>query len=105
MKMEGLWYTHYTSGQAQADGMAVLRNGEILGGDPAHTYCGSYTTDGPILYVNVRVSPYTGHVPSDMAAPMTFVLWGSANEVSANVTGCAESKRDLKVAVDLHRAA
>jgi hypothetical protein len=40
-----------------------------------------------------------------MAAPMTFVLWGSANEVSANVTGCAESKRDLKVAVDLHRAA
>ena len=104
MKMEGLWYTHFSTGQAQADGMAVLRNGEILGGDPAHTYCGSYTTDGPNLYMNVRVSPYTGHGASDMTRPMTFVLWGSANEVSANVSGCAESKRDLKAIVDFHRA-
>ena len=33
--MEGLWYAHFSAGQVQGDGMAVLRDGEILGGDPA----------------------------------------------------------------------
>jgi hypothetical protein len=105
MKFEGLWYTHFTAGTAQGDGMAVLRDGEILGGDPAHTYTGSYTTDGPQLYLNVRVSPYVGHVPADMDRPIEFVLWGSANGDSGQVSGCADNKRDLKVVVDLHRAA
>ena len=31
MKIDGLWYTHFIAGQAQGDGMAVLRDGEILG--------------------------------------------------------------------------
>jgi len=39
---------------------------ERFWGDPAHTYVGSYTTDGPELYLNVRVSPYAGHVPADL---------------------------------------
>jgi hypothetical protein len=105
MKFEGLWYTHFTAGAVQGDGMAVLRDGEILGGDPAHTYTGSYTSDGPQLYLNVRVSPYAGHVPADMDRPIEFVLWGSANGDSGQVSGCADNKRDLKVIVDLHRAA
>jgi hypothetical protein len=105
MKFEGLWYTHFYAGELQGDGMAVLRDGEILGGDPAHTYTGSYTSDGPELYLNVRVSPYAGHVPADMTRPLEFVLWGSANGDSAKVSGCADNKRDLKVVVDLHRAA
>lgn len=105
MNMEGLWYTHFTAGQVQGDGLAVLRDGEILGGDPAHTYTGSYTIDGPQLYVDVEVSPYEGHDPADMRRPRKFVLWGLANEGSANVSGCADNKRDLKVVVELHRAA
>jgi hypothetical protein len=105
MKFEGLWYAHYTSGQLEGDGMAVLRDGEILGGDPSHTYVGSYSTDGPELYLNVRVSPYLGHLPADMDRPVEFVLWGKANGESAHVAGCADNNRDLKLVVDLHRAA
>jgi hypothetical protein len=105
MKIDGLWYTHFSAGEIQGDGMAVLRDGEILGGDPAHTYTGSYTSDGPKVYVNVRVSPYAGHVPVEMTRPLDFVLWGAADGESAHISGCADNKRDLKVVVDLHRAA
>jgi len=105
MKFDGLWYAHFTAGPVQGDGIAVLRDGEILGGDPAHTYTGSYTTDGPEVYLNVRVAPYAGHVPAEMDRPMEFVLWGSANGDSARVSGCANNHRDLKAIVDLHRAA
>lgn len=105
VKMEGLWYTHFSAGPMQGDGMAVLRDGEILGGDPARTYTGSYTSDGPELYLNVRVSPYAGHVPADMERPLDFVLWGSVNGDSGNVHGCANNHKDLKVVVDLHRGA
>lgn len=104
MNMEGLWYTHFTAGQVQGDGLAVLRDGEILGGDPAHTYTGSYSTDGTQLYLDVRVSPHRGHVPADMERPVSFVLWGSANGETGNVSGCSGNKRDAKVVVDFHRA-
>ena len=41
--MEGIWYAHFTSGPAHGDGLAVLRNGIIQGGDPEHTYEGFYS--------------------------------------------------------------
>ncbi len=105
MKIDGLWYTHFIAGQAQGDGMAVLRDGEILGGDPAHTYTGSYSSDGPQIYMDVRVSPYRGHVPADLERPLSFVLWGSVNGDSGCVSGCAGNKREVKISVDMHRAA
>lgn len=104
--MEGLWYAHFTAGPVQGDGMAVLRHGEILGGDPSHTYTGSYQSDGPNLYANVRVSPYAAsRAPVDMERPVTFFLQGSIHGDLANISGHADNKPDLMVAVELHRAA
>ena len=103
--MEGLWYAHFTAGPVQGDGMAVLRQGEILGGDPTHTYTGSYQAEGPNLYASVRVSPYAGHVPADLTRPVSFFLQGLISGDSANVSGHADSKPDLRVEVELHRAA
>jgi T3SS negative regulator,GrlR len=105
MKMEGLWRTHFCLGDVQGDGLAVLRDGEVLGGDPARTYTGSYRADGPELYLDVRVSPYAGHVPADMDRPLHFVLWGSVSGDSGNLHGSANNEPNLKVTVDLHRAA
>jgi hypothetical protein len=105
MKLDGLWYAHFTAGPVQGDGMAVLRDGEILGGDPVHTYTGSYTFDGPEVYLNVCVAPYSGRTPTDIDKPIDFVLWGSANGDSAKVSGCANHHRELKAVVELHRAA
>jgi hypothetical protein len=104
--MEGLWYTHFSAGPVHGDGMAVLRDGEILGGDPAHTYTGSYQSDGSNLYANVRVSPYMGAtIPADMDRPVTFFLRGSIAGDSATMSGHPDNKPDLTVAVELHRGA
>ena len=104
--MEGLWYAHFTSGPMNGDGMAVLRHGEILGGDPSNTYTGSYQADGRMLYVNVRVSPYAAsHVPSTLKHPLNFFLQGTIAGDVANVTGHADNKPGVMVAVELHRAA
>ena len=104
-KMEGLWYAHFTAGEVKGDGIAVLRDGEILGGDPIHTYDGSYTTDGRLLYANVRVCPHSsGDLPSDLPGPVCLFLKGSMDGDSANVTGYPGQKRDRMVAVELHRA-
>jgi hypothetical protein len=105
IEMEGLWYMHFKAGPAQGDGMAVLRHGEILGGDPIHTYTGSYQADGPNLYANVRVSPYAGgQNPPDIAHPLTFFLQGSVTGNLANVSGHADNKPDVTIEVEMHRA-
>lgn len=105
MKSDGLWYAHFTAAGVQGDGMVVLRDGELLGGDPIHTYVGSYTTDGPQLYLNVRVSPYVGHGPTDIERPIDFVFSGTTDGDSGKVSGFSNNHRDLKAIVELHRAA
>ena len=104
--MEGLWYTHFSTGPLEVDGLAVLRNGEILGGDPACTYQGSYREDGNLLYASVRVSPYPrSKVPSELKHPITVFLQGTVTDTAASVTGHADNAPGLTVAVELHRAA
>jgi len=104
--LNGLWHTHFVAGPAHGDGMAVLRDGEILGGDPTHTYTGSYRLDGALLYANVRVSPYPASGSSDpVEGPLTFFLSGSVAGDAGTLSGHTDQKTEWKVAVDLHRAA
>ena len=103
--MEGLWYMHFTAGPNQGDGLAVLRDGEILGGDPLHTYSGSYSSDGTNLYANVRVSPHTtSNTTTDLEHPVSLFLKGSIIGDSAKVSGHLDHHAELDVAVELHRA-
>lgn len=102
--MEGIWYTHFTAGPVQGDGLAVLNNGEIQGGDPSHTYVGSYQEDGPNLYANVRVTPFAGaKVPVEMEHPVTFFLKGSVKGNNATVTGHPNNRPDMMVCVEMQR--
>jgi hypothetical protein len=102
--MEGIWYAHFSTGSSQGNGLAVLRNGEILGGDPDHTYTGSYQEDGDLIYANVRVAPYTksGHA-LDMNHPVSFFLTGSSAGDSAHVSGHPNNRPDVTVEVDLQK--
>jgi hypothetical protein len=104
--MEGLWHAHFSAGPMQGDGLAVLRNGEILGGDLSHTYTGSYQEDGSHLYANVLVRPYAaGNAPAEIEQQVTFFLKGTLTGDLARVTGHPDDNPDLKVEVQLHRAA
>ncbi|WP_348262901.1 hypothetical protein P8935_24315 [Telmatobacter sp. DSM 110680] len=102
--MEGIWYAHFTSGQLNGDGVAVLRDGIIEGGDPAHTYSGSYQEEGSNLYANVRVSPYAGSSqPADLTHPITFFLKGSVTGNYARVAGHPDNRPEALVSVELRK--
>lgn len=102
--MEGIWYAHFTSAEVSGDGVAVLRNGKIEGGDPAHTYSGSYQEEGSDLYANVRVSPYVGSsLPADLTHPITIFLRGSVTGDSAQVTGHPDNMPEALVSVELYK--
>ena len=102
--MEGIWYAHFSSGTNQGDGLAVLRNGEILGGDPLHIYKGSYQEDGQFLYANVRVSPYVGAgVPVDLEHPFSIFLKGAIAGTTATVSGHPNNHPDVTVRVELRK--
>ena len=102
--MEGIWYEHFTSGPTQGEGLAVLRNGEIFGGDPSHTYKGSYQEDGINLYANVQVAPYVGSsIPLDIDHPVSLFLTGSVHGDVAHVSGHFDNRRDVMVQVELRK--
>ena len=102
--MEGIWYAHFTSGDVHGDGLAVLHDGKIEGGDPAHTYLGSYQEDGSQLYANVRVSPYAGSSsPRDLNHPVSYFLQGSVSGNSAKVSGHADNRPDSRLTVELYK--
>ncbi len=104
--MEGLWHTHFSAGPAHGDGIVVLRNGEILGGDASHIYTGSYRTDGALVYLDVHVTRWLGERGSlAPEGPRAFCFTGSVHGDSATVSGHPDDRRDVTVAVELHRAA
>lgn len=104
--MEGLWHTRFSAGPAHGDGIVVLRNGEVLGGDASHIYVGSYQTDGPLVYLNVRVSRWLEeNAAVSPEAPQAFLFSGSVHGDSAVVSGHPDNHLDVTVAVELHRAA
>jgi hypothetical protein len=104
--MEGLWHTHFTSGPAHGDGMVVLHDGQILGGDPSHTYTGNYQVDGARLYATVRVTPFAAALAQENPEePMTLFLTGSIAKDMATISGHPEEHTSMDVTVDLRRAA
>jgi T3SS negative regulator,GrlR len=102
--MEGIWYAHYKSGEAFGDGVAVLYDGQIKGGDPSHTYSGSYQEEGSNLYANIRVSPFAGSaLPADLTHPITYFLRGSVTGDFAKVSGHPDNRPEAFVSIELRK--
>ena len=76
-----------------------------LGGDPNHTYTGTYQWDGGHVYASVRVIPYAGvPTPNPHEQPFTLFLRGSVTGDTATVAGHPDDRNDVQIAVELHRA-
>lgn len=104
--MNGLWHTRFNAGPAHGDGIVVLRDGEILGGDASHIYTGSYHTDGPLVYFDVHVARWLEkNAAADSESPRAFFFRGSVHGDSATVSGHPDDRREVTIAVELHRAA
>jgi len=105
--MNGLWIAHFDAGAAHGNGLAVFREGEVLGGDFAHTWTGTYEEEGQKLYARIRVAPY---VPQDETAPrladkpMMVTLRGRCTDNNAVLEGRADES-DVPVNIEMHKAA
>ncbi len=105
--MNGLWIAYFNAGAAHGNGIAVLRSGEILGGDFAHTWVGTYEEEGAKLYARVRVAPCLPQQEGEPAIPdhpRMMTLSGSCSESDAKLTGHADDS-DVPVTIELHKAA
>ena len=105
--MKGLWIAHFNSGAAYGNGIAVFREGEILGGDFAHTWTGTYEEEGRKLYARIRVAPYTLHHEMEAMVhdkPMMMTLIGECDEHDAVLAGHPDES-EVPVSIEMHKAA
>jgi len=57
--MDGLWTAEFGSSTGIfGGGVAVFRDGKILGGDATYYYIGEYTLKGDSLKATLRISPF-----------------------------------------------
>lgn len=107
--MEGLWFTHFNTGQEHGDGMVVLRDGQLLGGDSGHTYTGTYMIDEPNLYARIAVRPYSwdseAPEPEDHERPVMLTLTGTMTGHSAVIFGHPDNRDDIDVSIEMRQAA
>jgi hypothetical protein len=103
--MNGLWIAQFDAGEAHGRGIAVLHGGEVLGGDLAHTWVGSYRQEGSSLYARVRVAPCNGHAAEEEhpERPFMVTLTGSCSSEEAVLAGHAD-ENDVAVSIEMHKA-
>jgi len=105
--MNGLWIAHFNAGPAHGNGLAVFRAGEILGGDLAHTWVGTYEEEGRNVYARVRVAPYVSSQNGEPVVPdrtVTMTLQGTCTESDAALSGHADDS-DVMVSIEMHKSA
>jgi hypothetical protein len=105
--MNGLWIANFNAGAAHGNGIAVFREGEILGGDLVHIWTGTYEEEGSRVYARIRVAPYVSHPdmePMVRERTMMVTLSGTCDEHDAVLTGHPDES-EVGVSIDLHKAA
>ena len=104
--MEGYWTTHFEAGTTRGDGIAMLKGGELLGGDLEHIWSGSYEEEGNRLTMRIRLSPFvTREEEGTMARelPVIMSLEGTCTEESASLSGHPDHRADLLVRVEMRK--
>jgi hypothetical protein len=96
--VEGLWIVQYEGTAGGDGGVVVLVRGQVLGGDSAYVYSGTYQSDGKTLAARVMVrnfNPAIGNVLGiqgnfELALQGTIqgeIIKGSASLVNQNGPG------------------
>ena len=105
--MNGLWIAHYRAGGARGEGMMMFRAGEILGGDFAHAWTGTYEEDGSHLSARLRVAPCMSRGergPLAREHPVMVTLSGECTERDALLRGHPDESVTA-VTIEMHKAA
>jgi hypothetical protein len=104
--MEGYWLTHYKFGTTSGRGIAMLHEGELVGGDGEHVWRGTYAEDGPTVDATIRVVPGVSSEEVDALArdqPVILLLSGYCTEEFARLEGYAEHRKDQRVEIEMRK--
>jgi hypothetical protein len=104
--MEGYWLTHYESEAAHGDGIVMLHEGELVGGDLEHAWMGTYEEEPPKVYARIRISPSISHSEEGTMArepSMIVNLSGFCTDEIATLDGHPEGREDLHYHVEMRK--
>lgn len=104
--MEGYWLTHYESGTAHGDGIVMLHEGELVGGDLEHTWAGTYEEDPPKVYARIRISPFVSRPEEGSMArdqPVIMSLSGFCTDELATLDGHPDGREEMRYHVEMRK--
>ena len=104
--MEGYWLTHFETIKSRGDGISMLRDGELLGGDLDHIWSGTFEEDGTKISARIRIDPVVSSPAEELAArepPTILVVGGYCTADFARLEGCAEHNKDLHFDITLRK--
>jgi hypothetical protein len=105
--MDGFWTAVFQSAGGAGGGVAVFRNGQVLGGDSAYQYQGTYQVEGGQLQGTVQVSRFLQGVQSVFGnlPNFTLQLQGRVTNGSADVRGQVVGNPQLQIGIRLTKQA
>jgi hypothetical protein len=101
--MEGFWTAAFQGPGGMGGGVAIFRDGQVLGGDSAYRYQGTYELDGDQLRGTVQVTRFLQGVPSVFGNLPNFVLQlqGRVANGSAEARGQLVGNPQLQITIRL----
>lgn len=104
--MEGYWKFHYEIGKAEGDGIAMVHDGDLVGGDFEHVWSGTYEEDKPALHARIRINSSVSSDEERIMArdrPTIFSLCGYCTEDFAALEGTSEHCKDQHIAIIMRK--
>jgi hypothetical protein len=101
--MDGLWTAVFQAAGGVGGGVAVFRNGQVVGGDSAYLYEGDYQVSGDQLRGTIRVRNFLSGVQSVFGNVPNFTLQleGRVTNSSAEVRGQVVGNPQLQIGIRL----
>lgn len=99
----GIYYVIFKSHSGRfGDGLAVVDNGRIHGGDQRYLYRGFYKKNGQTVEANIQVSYYRGEAKSVLGHLSKFQLnlSGKASDDAFTVSGHVFGQSQLAITVE-----
>ena len=99
----GIYYVIFKSQSGRfGDGLVVVDNGRIHGGDQRYLYRGSYITDGQAIEADIHVSYYRGEAKSVLGhlAKFNLNLTGKATAEAFTVRGHVFGQSHLAITIE-----
>ncbi|HEY0701139.1 MAG TPA: GrlR family regulatory protein [Candidatus Acidoferrales bacterium] len=103
--IDGLWVVQFQGPSGTGGGVAVFRNSQILGGDSAYLYVGTFRVSGDAVTAEVFVKNFNPDISNVLGIPGNFhlIIEGKITGDEIKGTGALREMPDSKMVVRLNR--